>query len=94
MGIYGTAWILRGVLTFRSSYLPRLLGALMIVAGAGFFANNVTQVLAPQYSSQMLLLPMFLNVIVITLWMLVRGVDIEKWNCVISKRRAARSFTK
>ena len=84
MALYGTAWILRGVLTFRSYYLPRVLGALMIVAGAGFFAKNVTQVLAPQYSSQLLLLPMFLNVIVLTFWMLARGVNVNKWNCAIS----------
>jgi hypothetical protein len=32
----------------------------------------------------MLLLPMFLNVIVLTFWMLARGVNVNKWNCAIS----------
>ena len=79
MLFYGTAWIIRGYLTFRSGYLPSFLGALMVVAGLGFFAKNVAKVLAPAYSSDLLLAPMFLNVVVLALWMLVKGVDQSKW---------------
>ena len=79
MLFYGSAWIVRGYLTFRSGYLPRFLGVLMVVAGAGFFAKNITKVLAPAYSSDLLLAPMFLNVLVLTLWLLVKGVDLDKW---------------
>lgn len=79
MLFYGTAWILRGWLTFRSGFLPRLLGALMIAAGLGFVAKNVTQVLAPAYSWDVLLAPMFLNAVALTIWMLVRGVDRQRW---------------
>ena len=65
MLFYGTAWIIRGWLTFRSGYLPRLLGVLMVAAGLGFVAKNVTKVLAPAFSSDLLLAPMFLNVLVL-----------------------------
>jgi hypothetical protein len=77
---YGTAWIIRGYLTFRSVYLPRFLGALMVVAGAGFAAKTITALLAPDYSSDVLLAPMFLNLVAVTIWMVVRGVDQEKWD--------------
>lgn len=80
MLFYGTAWILRGWLTFRSGYLPRFLGVLMIAAGLGFVAKNVTKVLAPAWSADLLLAPMFLNAIVLAAWMLARGVDREKWD--------------
>ena len=80
MLFYGTAWIIRGYLTIRSGYLPRFLGALMAIAGSGFFAKNVTKLLAPAYSSDLLLAPMFLNVVVLALWMLVRGVDQARWD--------------
>ena len=80
MLFYGTAWILRGWLTFRSGYLPRFLGVLMVAAGLGFVAKNVTKVLAPAYSSDFLLAPMFLNAVVLTAWMLVWGVDRGKWD--------------
>ena len=80
MLFYGTAWIIRGYLVFRSEYLPRFLGLLMALAGLGFFAKNVTKVLAPAYSVDLLLAPMFLNVVVLAIWMLAKGVDQDKWN--------------
>lgn len=70
---YGTAWIIRGYLSWRSGYLPRFLGVLMVVAGLGFVAQNILNVLAPTRSSDLLQAPMFLNVLVLTIWMLVRG---------------------
>jgi len=82
---YGTAWIIRGWLAFRSGYLPRFLGGLMIVAGLGFVAKNITQVLTPAYSSDLLLAPMFLNAVVVATWMLVKGVDREKWDRATAK---------
>jgi hypothetical protein len=80
MAFYGIAWIIRGCLTFKSGYLPRYLGALMVVAGLGFLAKNITQVLAPAYSSDALLLPMFLNVLSTAMWMLAKGVDGGGWS--------------
>ena len=80
MLFYGAGWMVRGYLTFRSGYLPRFLGVLMLVAGAGFVAKNVAKLLAPALPSDLLLAPMFLNVVVLAIWMLVKGVDREKWN--------------
>lgn len=88
MLFYGTAWILRGYLTFRSGYLPRFLGALMALAGMGFVAKNLTKLLAPDYSSNLLLAPMFVNVIVLALWMLVKGVDQARWDRAVAQRSA------
>ena len=79
MLFYGTAWILRGYLTFRSTYLPRFLGVLMVAAGLGFVAKNITKVLAPAYSSDALLAPMFLNAVALAIWMLTKGVDRHAW---------------
>ena len=84
MLFYGTAWIIRGYLTLKSGYLPRFLGMLMIAAGLGFFTKNVTKVLAPAYSSDILLAPMFLNVVVLAIWMLVRGVDRDRWDRAVA----------
>ena len=86
MLFYGTGWIIRGYLTFRSGYLPRFLGVLMAAAGLGFFAKNLTKVLAPALSSELLLAPMFLNVVVLALWMLVKGVDQAKWDRAVAER--------
>lgn len=86
MLFYGTAWIIRGYLTFRSGYLPRFLGALMAAAGLGFFAKNLTKLLAPAFSSDLLLGLMFVNVVVLAFWMLVRGVDQAKWDRAVAEQ--------
>jgi hypothetical protein len=79
MLFYGTAWLIRGWLTWRSTFLPRWLGALMVAAGLGFAAKTVTQILAPALSSPFLLAPMFLNALGVTIWMLAKGVDRTEW---------------
>lgn len=86
MLFYGTAWIIRGWLTFKSGYLPRLLGAIMVAAGLGFVVKNLTKVLAPDYSSDVLMAPMFINVVAVAAWMLLRGVDRDRWNHVTAGR--------
>ena len=76
---YGIPWIIRGYLTYRSGYLPRALGILMIAAGAGFVAKTATYVLAPALSSDLLLAPMFLNAVAVAFWLVIRGVDRDGW---------------
>lgn len=79
MVFYGVASVLRGYLIYRSGYLPRFLGVLLVVAGLGFIVKNFAQVLTPGYASDILLLPMFVAGVSLTLWFLVRGVDVLKW---------------
>jgi hypothetical protein len=50
-----------------------------MMAGCGFVAKNFTLVLAPSHSSDLLLAPMFVAGVLLTFWMLVKGVDIEHW---------------
>jgi hypothetical protein len=85
MLFYGTAWLIRGWLTMRSTYLPRILGLLMVAAGLGFVAKTIALVLAPAYSSDILLAPMFLNTLILAIWMLTKGVDRENWNRAIGR---------
>ena len=73
--LYGIASMIRGYLIARSGYLPKLLGILFIIGGACFFLRSATYLLAPKYSSPILLLPMALAGIPTMLWLLVRGID-------------------
>jgi len=79
MVFYGVASVLRGYLIFRSGYLPKVLGALLALGGLGFVTRNFALVLAPAYASDFLLLPMILAGVSLTVWLLVRGVDVPKW---------------
>ena len=76
---YGIASMILGYLMFRSGYLPRVLGALLALGGLGFVTSNVLLVLAPAYASPLLQVPTVLAVLSLGLWLLVRGVDVGKW---------------
>jgi hypothetical protein len=71
-------WVLRGYLMFHSGYFPKLLGVLMEVAGLAFIVSNFALVLAPQYRLGWLLLAMLPGSLLMTVWLLIKGVDLPK----------------
>jgi hypothetical protein len=83
--MYGIATFIRGYLIFRSGYLPKLIGALLMLGGGAFITKNVTLVLAPAYSSDLMLAAMFPAGLALTFWMLVKGVDVAKWNALTTR---------
>ena len=72
--LYGIATMIRGHLIARSTYLPRIIGVLFMIGGAGFILRSATYLLAPKYSSPFLLMPMALAGIPMMVWLLVRGI--------------------
>jgi len=76
---YGVAWVLRGYLIFRSGYLPKFLGVLMTLGGLAFIVRNFLLILAPAHAPGSLLLLMMPGGLLLPLWLLVRGVDVRKW---------------
>jgi hypothetical protein len=86
---YGMSWIVRAYLIFRSGYLPKFLGVLMLIGGIGFVVRNFALILAPAYASDGLLMLMFPGGLVLTGWLLVKGVDVAKWNARVNAGRAS-----
>ncbi|MBA3890814.1 MAG: DUF4386 domain-containing protein [Gemmatimonadaceae bacterium] len=80
MAMYGIATVVRGYLIYRSTFLPRPLGIVFMVAGTGFILRNAAVVLAPGYASDVLLLPMFVALASSATWFLAKGVDAARWN--------------
>jgi hypothetical protein len=79
---YGTAAVVRGYLILRSGYLPRALGAILILGGASFIAKNCLVILGPQYDLPYVTVPMFLAMVSLTLWLLIKGVDRARWDAM------------
>ena len=77
---YGLSWIFRSYLIWESGYLPKFLGALMAIGGIGFVVKNFLLILAPAYASDVFLMLMFPGGLAMTIWLLVKGVDVAKWN--------------
>ena len=76
---YGIASLILGYLMVRSGYLPRVLGALWVLGGLGFVTWNVLLVLTPAYVPSFLPVPQLLATLSLGLWLLIRGVDVGKW---------------
>jgi len=76
---YGMGWVLRGYLMFQSGYFPKLLGILMTVAGLAFIGSNFALVLAPRHRSGWLLVSALLGFLLMSVWLLGKGVDLQKW---------------
>jgi len=55
------------------------LGALLALGGLGFVTKNFALVLAPAYASDVLLLPMALAGVSLTAWLLVKGINVSRW---------------
>jgi len=70
--------ILLGFLMFKSGYVPRLLGILMMVAGAGYVADFLVFFLLPQADVQIAGFA-FLAEAAFPFWLLVKGVDAGAW---------------
>jgi len=77
---YGMSWLVRAYLIARSGYLPKFLGVLMAAGGAGFVLRNFLLILAPAYAATWLLMLMFPGGLILTIWLLVKGVDMSRWD--------------
>ncbi|HZY94014.1 MAG TPA: DUF4386 domain-containing protein [Candidatus Bathyarchaeia archaeon] len=76
---YGTGSIILGYLIWRSGYLPKIIGALWVIGGFGFVIATLMFFIAPAYASFLLMIPMIIGLVVLGVWLLVKGVDLAKW---------------
>jgi hypothetical protein len=74
--IFGPWLFHLGVLIYRSGFLPRLLGVLLIAAGFGYVADSVTPLLLPGYANvvdRFASIPLMLGEPALILWLLIVG---------------------
>jgi hypothetical protein len=74
---FGFYCLLIGYLILRSTFLPRILGALMVFAGLGWL-TFLSPPLA-NYLSPYIFIPGLLGEGALTLWLLVVGVNVQRW---------------
>jgi len=75
--LFGFYDLLIGYLMFRSVFLPRVLGVLMALAGLGWL-TFLYPPLANSLSPYILVLG-FLAELFLMLWLLVKGVNVQRW---------------
>jgi uncharacterized protein DUF4386 len=74
---FGVYCLLIGYLILRSTFLPHFLGVLMMIGGLGWLTFVLPQSKSLQPYNMM---PGILAEGVLTIWLLVKGVDPQRWN--------------
>jgi hypothetical protein len=70
--------LLIGYLIFRSTFLPRILGVLMALAGLAWLLSLSSAI--SNHLSPYIFAPGILAEVAMTLWLLVMGVNVQRWN--------------
>ena len=79
---FGCFCLIVGYLTFKSGYLPKAIGVLMQIAGVCYLTNSFALILSPAVANRLfpaILVPAFIGEASLCLWLLVKGVNVEKW---------------
>ena len=79
---FGFTCIVNGYLIFKSGYLPKFVGVLMQIAGLSYLTACFAALLAPAFADLItpaILLPPLVGESSFCLWLLVKGVNIVKW---------------
>jgi hypothetical protein len=75
--------VLLGWLVYRSGYFPKIPGILLMLAGIGYFAQSFGVILAPNFSDLLSTVVLVLAIpgeLVFALWLLIKGIDVDKWH--------------
>ena len=87
---FGCFCLIVGYLIFRSGYLPKTIGVLMQIAGLSYLTNSFALILSPAFANRLfpaILLPAFVGEASLCLWLLVKGVNVPKWQEQVSVGR-------
>jgi hypothetical protein len=74
--------LVNGALIFRSGYLPKTIGILMQLAGLSYLTACFAALFAPAFADLIvpaILIPPLIGESSLCLWLLINGVNLEKW---------------
>jgi Domain of unknown function (DUF4386) len=79
--LFGTYNVLTGYLIIRSTFLPRILGMLLAIAGISYLLYTFSTSLAPDFATHLLPWILFPGAAELLLagWLLVVGVNEQRW---------------
>jgi hypothetical protein len=67
-----------GYLVFKSGFLPRILGVLLMVGCFGYLIDSATFFLLPDFDVTVSQFT-FIGELLLPLWLLIKGVNVEQW---------------
>ena len=88
---FGMSCLLIGYLVFRASFLPRILGVLMAVAG-GAYLIFLWPALGSRLFIPWIVVPAVVGEASLTLWLLIMGVNVARWKQQDQVARASARY--
>jgi hypothetical protein len=77
--IFWGLWLFpMGWLVFKSAFLPRAIGILLIIGCAGYLIDFLIKALLPELELTVSQFT-FIGEVVLPLWLIIKGVNVEKW---------------
>ena len=94
LAIFSFALFIDGYLVYVSTFVPKVIGVLSVIASACYLLNSVAILLDLPLGpvDGLILIPAFLGELSFCLWLLVRGVDEKCWQAVYTARIPAQVF--
>ena len=81
--IFWGLWLLpMGYLVFKSGFISKIPGILLIIAGFGYLIDTFSRILSPGYGTTIIatiITVALFGEIVFPIWLLIRGVHVAKW---------------
>jgi Domain of unknown function (DUF4386) len=78
-GLFWGLWLFpMGYLVFKSGFLPRILGILLMIGCAGYLIQSFAAFLLLNFSVNIALLT-FWGEVLFPLWLVIKGVNVEQW---------------
>ena len=73
LAIFGLHLLVLGYLVFKSGYLPKFLGILVVIAGSGYLIDNLGKLLSPDYNITISMFT-FIGEVLLIFWLLGKGI--------------------
>jgi hypothetical protein len=78
-GIFWGLWLFpMGYLVYKSSYIPKLIGVLLMIGGFGYLLDSTLAILFPELGVTVSQFT-FIGEIALPLWLLIKGVNVAQW---------------
>jgi uncharacterized protein DUF4386 len=94
---FGVVCIINGYLIFKSGYFPKLIGVMMQVAGVCYLLNSFALIVAPAFADRLfplVLIPSFIGELSLCLWLIKKGVNVEKWDKKVNAGKVHLQYAK
>jgi len=81
LAFFGGTMLSRGYLILYARFVPRFIGALLMIEGVCYLANSLANFVAPEFAPAVLavLMASGLAEVVLCLWLLVFGLNEQRW---------------